>query len=222
MARLTGNNIEQFRAGGSGNKIDYLSLKEDKEVAKIRLLYNSADDIEGIVVHRVKVGEWDLPVNCLLEQGSPIDDCPFCRERYPKQARIYIPVFDEDDGKFKFWDRPNSFYSQLSGVCARNPNTVSQVFEVERSGEKGSKRPNYSFYPQGQPDGTTIDDILDDCGLDEMPDAVGTKILNKSSDDMEYYIRNGSFPSEEEPPVRRRGREEGETPRRRGRGGDRF
>ena len=224
MAKLTGNNIEQFKSGNGALKIDYLSLKEDKETAKIRLLYNSVDDIEGIVVHRVKVGEWELPVNCLLEEGAPIDDCPFCRENYPKQARIYIPVFDEGDYKFKFWDRPNSFYSQLSGQVARTPNTVSQVFEIERSGKRGSNRPGYAFYPQGQPDGTTIDDILDDCGYDKMPDPVGTKILDKSADDMEYYIRNGEFPSSEEAPVRRRGREEDTepAPRRRGRSGDRF
>ncbi len=55
-----------------------------------------------------------------------------------------------------------------------------------------------------------------------MPDAVGTKILNKTADEMEYYIRNGSFPSGEDQPIRRRGREEDDAPRRRSRGGDRF
>ena len=231
MSRLTGDNIEQFRApseGGDFKKIDYLSLKEDKEVAKIRLLYNGAEDIEAYVVHRVKVRfnnekEYELPVNCLMERDGVLDDCPFCREKYAKQARIYVPVFDEQTGTFKFWDRPNSFYSQLSGVCSRNLNTVSQVFEVERNGEKNSKRPSYQFYPIGQPDGTTIDDILDDCGYDEMPNPVGTKILNKNADEMEYYIAHGEFPSNrEDTPVRRRGSED--TPReerRRGRG-DRF
>ena len=221
MARLTGNNIEQFRSGDGSKKIDYLSLKKDKETAKIRLLYNGVNDIEGIVTHRVKVDKWDLPVNCLLEQGSPIDDCPFCRERYPKQARIYIPVFDENDYAFKFWDRPNSFYSQLSGIVSRNPNTVSQVFEIERNGEEGSKRPSYAFYPVGQPDGTTIDDILEDCGYEKMPDPVGTKILDKTADEMEYYIRNGSFPSEGETPARRTPADDVPI-RRRNRGGDRF
>ena len=222
MARLTGDSIEQFRSGDGFKKIDYLSLKRDKEIAKIRLLYNGVNDIEGIVTHRVKVDKWDLPVNCLLEQGSPIDDCPFCREKYPKQARIYIPVFDENEQTFKFWDRPNSFYSQLSGICSRNPNTVSQVFEIERNGEEGSKRPSYQFYPVGQPDGTTIDDILDDCGFEEMPDAVGTKILDKSADDMEYYIRNGAFPSNNEDAPARRTPSEDAPIRRRSRGGDRF
>lgn len=231
MSRLTGENIEQFRSGNGGEfkKIDYLSLKKDKEIAKIRLLYNGADDIEAYVVHRVKVRfndrEFDLPVNCLAENS--IEDCPFCKAKLPKSARIYIPVFDEKDGTFKFWDRPNSFYSQLSGVCSRNPNTVSQVFEIERNGEEGSNRPGYQFYPIGQPDGTTIDDILDDCDFEEMPDPVGTKILDKTADEMEYYITHGEFPSErsdEDVPVRRRGSEDNTSrSERRTRGrGDRF
>ena len=236
MARLTGENIEQFRASsGNSQKIKYFALKDDKETAKIRLLYNGAEDIEGYVVHRVKVGDWELPVNCLLEKDGTIDDCPFCREKFAKQARVFIPVFDETDGEFKFWERPNNFYGKISGLCSRYPKIVSQVFEVERLGAKGYQKTDYQFYPIGQPDGTTIDDILDDCGIDEMPSALGTKILDKTADDMEYYIRHGEFKSasEDTTPVRRRGTvqptedlpfEVGEEqPARRTRGrGDRF
>ena len=127
MSRLTGDNIEQFRApseSGDFKKIDYLSLKEDKEVAKVRLLYNGAEDIEAYVVHRVKVRfnnekEYELPVNCLMERDGVLDDCPFCREKYAKQARIYVPVFDEQTGTFKFWDRPNSLYVLVISILYR-------------------------------------------------------------------------------------------------------
>jgi len=225
MARLTGENIEQFRAsgGGSSRKINYFNLKNDKDIGKIRLLYNGAEDIDGYVVHRVKVGDYELPVNCLYDRGGSIEDCPFCKAGLSKQARVYIPVFDENAKEFKFWDRPNSFYSQLSSLCARYPKIVSQVFEVERHGEAG-KKSDYSFYPMGQPDGTTVEDILEDCGLTEMPCALGTKIMDKSADDMEYYVRNEEFPAAEPSGeiIRRRGSEDDtRSERRRGRG-DRF
>lgn len=225
MARLTGDNIEQYRAGGNTGKINYFALKEDKDTARIRLLYNGAEDIDGFTVHRVKVGDWERPVNCLLEKDSPIDDCPFCRERYPKQARMFIPVYNEDMNEVQMWERPNSFYGKISGLCARYPNIVSQVFDVERNGAKGYQKTDYSFYPIGQPDGTTIEDILDDCGLDELPKALGTKVLDKSADEMEYYIANGEFPSNAETPVRRRGSEDApksEGRPSRGRGRDRL
>lgn len=237
MARLTGDNIEQFRSSNGNSefkKINYLSLKEDKETAKVRFLYDGAEDIEGFTVHRVKVGDYELPVNCLLERNGSVDDCPFCREKFMKQARVYVPVYDEEAGEFKFWDRPNSFYGQLTSLCGRYPHIVSQVFEIERNGEKGSNRPNYLFYPIGSKDGTTVDDILSDCGLEELPNPVGTKILDKTADEMEYYITHGEFPKKEDAdvPVRRRGasaepedlpfeRDE-ETPRRGNRGRNRY
>lgn len=207
MARLTGANIEQFRNEGSGDgtKINYFnSLKDDKDTGKIRLLYEGAEDIEGFVVHRVQVGDYELPVNCLFDSDGTVSDCPFCKAGLKRQARVYIPVFDETDGAIKFWDRPNSFYSQLSSLCGRFPHIVSQVFDVERHGAKG-KKSDYSFYPVGQPDGTTVDDILADCGFDELPSALGTKIMDKSAEDMEYYLKHEKFPDEDRENVIRRG-----------------
>ena len=221
MARLTGANIEQFRSGGSG-KSGFFSLKDDKDTAKIRLLYNSAEDIDGYVVHRVKVGDYERPVNCLYDEGGSIEDCPFCMAGIKKQARMFIPVFNEDAGQVQIWERPNSFYGKISGLCARYPQIVSRVFEVERNGAAGYQKTDYSFYPIGDADGTTIEDILDDCGLEELPKVLGTSVLDKSADDMDYYIKNGEFPQDGgSAPVRRRSSERQDDTRRRGRG-DRF
>ena len=125
MARLTGDNIEQYRASdGGGNRFNYFSLKDDKDTARARLLYNGAEDIEGFTVHRVKVGDYERPVNCLYEKDGSIDDCPFCREKYPKQARMFIPLYNEDAGEIQIWERPNSFYGKVSGLCSRYPNRL--------------------------------------------------------------------------------------------------
>lgn len=223
MTRLTGDNIEQYKSG-SGRKTGFFKLVDNGDTARIRLLYNGAEDIEAFVVHRVKVGDWDRPVNCLLEDGAPLDDCPFCREKIAKMARVYIPLYNEDADQVQTWERPNSFYGKLSGLCARYPNIVSQAFDVERRGAKGYQKTDYDFYPIGQPDGTTIEDILEDCGLDEMPKVLGVSVLDKNADEMEYYLKNGEFPSEDSEPIRRRGSEDssrGERSQRRGRG-DRF
>lgn len=232
MARLTGQNIEQYRASNTSNgpKVGYFSLKNDKDTAKIRLLYNGADDIDGYTVHRVKVGDYEKPVNCLSEDGAPIDACPFCMANIKKQARVWIPVYDESDNAIKFWERPNNFYGKLTGLCSRYPNIVSQLFEVERRGEAGYQKTDYDFYPIGSKDGTTIEDLLDDCGLDELPKALGTKVLNKTADEMDYYLEHGEFPSSQrsdDTPVRRRSTSDDDVaPRRRNRDvssrGDRF
>ena len=222
MSKLTGANIEQYRSGGSG-KSGFFSLKDDKDTAQVRLLYNGAEDIEGYVVHRVKVGDYERPVNCLLEDGGSIEDCPFCQAGIKKQARMFIPLYNEDAEQVQIWERPNSFYGKISGLCARYPNIVSRIFEIERNGEKGYQKTDYSFYPIGDADGTTIDDILEDCGLDELPKVLGTSVLDKTADDMDYYLKNGEFPDRSSAPIRRRGSEDdtSRSEKRRGRG-DRF
>lgn len=215
MARLTGENIEKFRAPSGDNdgqkRLSYFSLKKDKETAKIRLLYTGAEDIEGYVVHRVQVGDYERPVNCLLENNGTIDDCPFCKAGLKKQARVFVPVLrEEGSGEIQIWERPNSFYGKLSSLCGRYPNIVSQVFEVERRGVERDPKTDYDFYPIGQADGTTVQDILDDFDMDELPKIVGSRFLmSKTADEMEYYIKHGEFPTERaDAPVRRRGRTE--------------
>lgn len=221
MARLTGSNIEQYSSGGS-SKGSYFSLKDDKDTARVRFLYNGAEDIEGFSVHRVKIGDRERYVNCLVEDGGSVADCPFCQSRsFPKFAKLFVPVYNEDTEQIQTWERGQKFYGKISGLCARYPNLVSQTFDIERNGKKGDTATTYEIYPVGNADGTTVEDILEDCGVEELTNPLGTIILNKTADEMEYYLANGDFP-DDNAPVRRRGSED--TPReerRRGRG-DRF
>ena len=125
--------------------------------------------------------------------------------------------------QIQIWERGQKFYGTLSGLCARYPNLVSRTFDIERNGKKGDQSTTYSVYPVGDADGTTIEDILDDCGVDELVNPMGTIILDKTAEDMNYYLENEDFP-EDNATIRRRGRDEEDTPRRegRGRGGKRF
>ena len=220
MARLTGSNIEQFNAGSGSSKGSYFSLKDDKDTARVRFLYNGAEDIEGFTVHRVKVGDRERYVNCLVEDKGSIADCPFCQAKYPKFAKMFIPLYNEDTDQIQTWERGQKFYGTISGLCARYPKIVSRTFDIERNGKAGEQTTTYSVYPVGDADGTTVQDILDDMGMESLPNPLGTIILNKSADEMEAYIETGDFPMTENP-VRRRSADNDDTPRRRGRG-DRF
>ena len=229
MARLTGENIEQYRAP-SGRKTGFFKLVNDKDTARVRFLYNSVEDIEGFTVHKVKVGDKDRYVNCLMEKDGRIDDCPFCRAKVFKQARVIMPVYNEDADQIQLWDRPNSFYGKIANYCSRYTPPVGMLTDIQRNGKAGYQKTEYDLYPVGQSDGTTIEDILEDCELEEMPAIIGGLILDKSVEDMEEYLETGDFPSTEDVPVRRRSRsddrdEQEEAPRRResGRGRrDRF
>lgn len=229
MGRLTGANIEQFRnssGDGSGKKRKYLSLKDHGDTAVGRILCEKAEDIECYVVHRVKVGDYEREVNCLYEQGGSIEDCPFCKAKIGRAAKIYIPFYDEDTNEIKIFERPNNYYSKIAGYCSRYAPLVECPVEIVRNGKAGYTKTDYDIFP-GKGDGTTIDDLLEDAGEEELPKILGTYVLDKTADDMEYYLANNEFPEDggrEATPTRRRGGDEEETPRRRARGGgrDRF
>ena len=208
MSRFTGENIEQFSTSSGGGKGSYFSLKNDKDVARVRFLYESASDIEGYTVHRVKVGDRERYVNCIADEG----ECPFCQARLPKFMKIFVPLYNEDAGQLQTWERGKQFYGKLAGLCSRYSNLVARTFDIERNGKPKDTQTTYEIYPIGDADGTTIDDILEDCELDELPNPLGTIILEKSADDMQYYLGHEEFPSEEnETPIRRRGRAQEET-----------
>mgnify|MGYP007069837558 CR=1 FL=1 len=231
MARFHADQVDNFGGQGGGG---FFTLKNDGDVAKVRFCYNSIDDVEGLSVHRVKVGKRDdgkdifRYVNCLRDYNQPLDDCPFCRESIPVQAKLFIPLYDVKNNTIKTWERGKNFFSKITSLVSRYPDTVTRVFEIERNGEKGDMQTTYEIYlSDEEPEkGLKVSD------LGELPQIVGGIVLDKTVDDMEYYLEEGQFPptdddtnndEEDERPVRRRdasNKSDRRTPR--GRRGESF
>lgn len=212
MARFTAETAEKY--GNSGNTASYFKLSNDGDIAKVRFLYNSADDIEGYAVHELEIDGKRKYINCLREYNEPVDNCPFCRERMQVKAKLFVPIYNEDEQKVQIWERGKKFFGKLSGICSRyskNP-IVSQTFEIERNGKPGDTQTTYEIFRTDEaPDDSQLDDF-------DMPEILGVTVLDKSMDDMEFYLENGMFPPEDGAmPVRRSSRRETEEAPRRAR-----
>ena len=195
MARFNTETADKY--GGQGGA-GYFSLKNDKDVARVRFMYNSIDDVEGYAVHQVEIDGKKRWVNCLREYNQPIDTCPFCREKKFTSAKLFIPLYNIDEDRVQVWERGKKFISKISSVCARYPNVVSHVFEIERNGKAHETTTTYEIYEVDRDD-TTLDD------LPEASSPLGTIVLDKSADDMEFFLDNGYFPPDgDDVPVRRR------------------
>lgn len=197
MAKFTADNIDKY--GGKGGA-GYFKLENDKDIATVRFLYNTADDIEGYAVHEVEIDGKKRYVNCLREYNQPVDDCPFCKAKKFQVAKLFIPVYNVDEDKVQIWERGKKFFGKISGVCARYGKApiVSQLFEVERNGKPKDTGTTYEIYRTEDPaDDTTLEDF-------DMPEVLGSIVLDKSAEDMEFFLEEGYFPpSDEEAPVRR-------------------
>lgn len=217
MGRFKADEVDNY--GGQGGA-GYFSLKNDHDVARVRFMYESIDDVEGYAVHQVELDGKKRYVNCLRAYNDPIDNCPFCAAKQFQTAKLFIPLYNVDEERIQIWERGKKFFSKVSSLCARYSNLVSHVFEIERNGKPGSTQTTYEIYETGQ-DNTTLED------LPEVPEIIGGLVLDKSAEDMEYYLKEGEFPSDsDDVPVRRRNYEdnadrcvERRTPARRG---DRF
>lgn len=194
MAKFNTETADKY--GGQGGA-GYFSLKNDKDVATVRFMYNSIDDVEGFAVHEVEIDGKKRYVNCLREYNQPKDTCPFCRENMFTTAKLFIPIYNIDQERVQVWERGKKFISKISSICARYPDVVSHKFEIERNGQKGDTSTTYEIYEVGKDD-TTLED------LPEKQDVLGTLVLDKSADDMEFFLDNGYFPPDDEAPVRRR------------------
>lgn len=224
MGRVRYDEVDKY--GGQGGA-GFFSLKDDGDSAKVRFLYSGVDDIEAFAVHEIK-GEDGRKryVNCLRDYRDPIDKCPFCREKKQTQVKLFIPIYNVDEDKVQIWERGKKFVQKMVSVCSRYSNSNTPLcayeFDIERSGKKGDTSTTYEIYPGDKSD-VTLED------LPEAPNLLGGLVLDKSVEDMEFFLDAGYFPpdgdDEDEQPVRRResrDRDREEAPRRRtpGRGRD--
>lgn len=189
MARFKASEVDNY--GGSGGA-GFFSLKNDKDVANVRFLYDNIEDVEGFECHQVEVDGRNRYVNCNRDYNEPIDKCPFCAAQMKKFVKLYIPLVCTDDpSTVKIWERGKKYFTTLSSLCARYPHLYAHTFDIERNGAKGSKETQYALYETG-PGETEVKSLED---LPERPQILGGVILDKTPEEMNYYLDNGTFPS---------------------------
>ena len=209
MGKVNLNDLDKYNSGG-GAKVSYFQLKDDGDTESVRFLFENEEQLSQYIynTHKVTVGKAKFPnvhVNCLRAYNDPIDDCPLCAAGEKTSVRVFIPVYNINADEVQFFDRPKGYIAKLQKLMARYKNFPSHIFDIERNGAKGDQQTTYDFIEVDEDD-TTLDD------LPEVPDVLGSAIVDATPDDMDYYLDNGQFPpsggrdddDEEEEPVRRR------------------
>ena len=198
MSRFNVSESEFYGA----QKNNYFSLKDDGDTATVRFLYNDINDIEGVAVHEVEIGDRKIDVECLRNYNDPVDNCPLCAAGYRQNAKLFIKVYDEGSKESKIWTRGRTFFNKLSSLCARYNPLVGTPFEVERVGKKGDKSTTYETYPK-QSDNARVEDFPE-------INPEGICFQQKTAEELDYYLRTGSFPEQDEQ-VARGTRQSGNT-----------
>lgn len=193
---------EKDNYGGQGGN-GFFSLKDDKDIATVRFMYNTIDDVMGDSVHEVELDGKKRYVNCLREYSDPVDSCPLCAAKMRVLAKFFIMLYDEDSQEVKIWDRGRTFGTKMASLCARYDPLVSTPFELERNGKRGDMKTTYETYALDTDD-VTLED------LPEMPEILGGLVLDKSYDELVFFLDNGYFEGdidEQTPPQRNAARD---------------
>lgn len=192
MAGFNVNQADNYGGQGGGG---FFSLRNDKDIAKVRILYQDINDVMGYSVHEVELGGKKRYVNCLREYGDLVDACPFCKAGRFTQVKYFVPIYTESIvsngaetpvGSLQTWERGKKFGSKLTSICSRYPNVVAHTFEIERNGKAGDTQTTYEIFETGETPDVSIDQF-------DVPNPLGTIILDKSPDEMETYLRTGDF-----------------------------
>lgn len=175
---------------------NFFSLKDDGDVARVRFMYNDLKDVVGYAVHEIEVDGNKRYVNCLRSYNEPKSKCPCCANDYMQKAKIYVPLYNVDTKEVQLWERGKKFLGKLQSICTRyarqDSPLVNHIFEIERNGKKGDQQTTYEVYEVGS-DNTTLED------LPEVIEPLGNVILDKSYDELDSYVRTGSFATQQVP-----------------------
>lgn len=209
MARLT---AEQFDNYPTSNSSNWFKLADDGDNAKVQFFAKSSNDLDLFSVHKIKVDGKERYVNCPRNYDDPIDVCPFCAAGMKTSTIMVLSMYNHDTGEINIWTRGRKFKQKLDTLY--NEYDVSNtVFKIIRCGKKGSTDTTYEVI-------ATKDNPIN---LDELerPDVFGTFIMEKSPNDMEYYLATQTFPATDNgqsPQVTRRSGEVDTAPTRSRRG----
>lgn len=192
MGKISLSDIDNYGTSNSGS---FFQLKDDGDKANVRFLYNTISDLTPYVVHEIPTGEVDnygkqktRYVNCLRNYDEPVDKCPLCAAGYKTVPKLFLKMYNEDAKECQIWERGKTYASRISNLATHFNPLVNQIIEITRFGKKGDQQTKYEFLPlENSP--TDLEEY--DCA-----EPLGTIILNKSADELDAYLKEGSFPSE--------------------------
>lgn len=186
--------LEKYKGGGN----DFFCLKEDKDTAVVRFLYDTKDinDLDWFVVHQVEINGKKRWVLC-TEEG----DCPLCAAGMRPQVKLFLQLFDEKEGKVCTWERGRDFVAKMGSLMNRYGSLIKRPYEVERNGKKGDTKTKYELYALDE-DGKKLEDFPD---KQQLVDGAYGFVLELTNDEMTDVV-NGTYT------VPKRGEQQPEKP----------
>lgn len=187
MARINANDMEKYQTGEN----NFFKLDDDGKFATVQIMAKNLDDLDVFSVHEVETDKYKKLVDCVRESyDSPVDDCPLCSAGIQRKSVLVLFLFDHETQTVKIWQRGPKFLKKIEMLCSRYENLEDVVIDIERRGKKGDWGTTYEILPRPDVEPYDLSEV-EKPSLDKL-------ILEKSADDMQYYLDNNKFPDDEQ------------------------
>ena len=184
MGKIT---TEQARKLTNNTSNGYFNLKNDGDSANVRFMYNSVSDIETFAVHEVEVNGFNKHIDCLKDaEGN--GTCPFCEKGFKRTARTFFKLYNVDKNAVEIWDCGIKRAPLIENLLkmSQSEKLVNNCYQIIRHGKAKATDTTYELIYKGKDD-ITLED------LPKSPEIYGKHVLQKTPEEMEYYIVNNKF-----------------------------
>jgi hypothetical protein len=215
MVRVKSEELANY----SSYDYDYFVLPDNGDSAEVRFMYPTVDELLiADSVHNAKFTsgkgkEYEKMVDCLRVFNDPVEKCPLCHAGLKPTQKAVLQLYvismtingkTQEVNKPAVWNRPRSIFTKLEISMKRIQDPlVGNIFEITRAGKAKDTNTDYLI--------TFLE--KDETTLEELPEVVERSkiILEKSFEDLQYYVQEGEFPDEEKEQTQTSRRSSGRT-----------
>lgn len=202
MAQIKFEDIQDVGvSNGPVNQVGFFSLKNDGDEAIVRIMHDSTDSFDIVSTHAIQVNGKYRRVNCCRTPREPVESCPLCASGNPSQQRFYIHLIQytrNENGQVvaepKVWERSLAYATTIKNLIVEYGPLSNLIFKIKRSGAAGSMDTKYTIMyanPQMYPE-----NIYPPVpGAFDGYKAIGNVVMDKSIQDIIYFVTNGNFPA---------------------------
>ena len=220
MAKVNFNNVDEIEAqtqgnGAPGSDVGFFTLKNDNDEAVVRFMCDSTDDFEILTCHEVQIGSRYRKVNCIRDPREPLDNCPLCKSGARINNRFFIKLLQYDKvtdpatgmvrvvPKAMMWERSTAYAKTLKSYLDNYGPLSDIICKIIRHGKAGDMQTTYEIVPNLSKAVYKDEIYVKDTNLFGDFEAFGTVVMDRTADEMNYFLASGEFPA--------RQRQEGST-----------
>lgn len=212
MAKVNFNNVDEIEAqtqgnGGPGSDVGFFTLRNDNDEAVVRFMCDSTDDFEILTVHDVQIGSKYRKVNCIRDPREPLDNCPLCKSGARINNRFFIKLLQYDKvtdpatgmvrvvPKAMMWERSTAYAKTLKSYLDNYGPLSDIICKIIRHGKAGDMQTTYEIVPNLSKAVYKDEIYVKDTNLFGDFEAFGTVVMDRTADEMNYFLASGEFPA---------------------------